>query len=382
MKVCFVSLSRKRERYFRRLVQHAPAGVAAQLISPAPGSLGFLLSGFVVPADLKFDLAVHERRQQLNYPRLYKYAGLRWLIRACLSCVETVRYNYYRNLLRSYRADVLCIWNGQKIPYTAVVKAAQDVGIRVVYFENGGLPDATTIDCKGINARNCLPSSADFYRSLAARREAVTESDDSVGSVRPGAGEKLCILVPLQVESDTQVVLHSPWIASNSELVGAVVAALQPHLQKDGYVLVKTHPKARASFSFSAGSNVRVIAGGDIREMIERATVVTTINSTVGLEALAAGRQVIVLGDAFYGIPGIALKVSTPQELQAGLDAVLSGKSLIDFRLLKTFLGFLREIYYIPGDWRRLEGFEQEHFRAAWLRILKADRLALEFGLS
>ena len=371
MKICFVSLSRKRARYFTQLSEAAPEGVEAKVIPGVRFDLHLARSLFSFCPGFDFGLQAHERRQMLNYPRLFRLRIVRRLMSGLLVYVESVRYHYFRRVFAQEQANVLAVWNGQKLPYTTLVLAARHVGMRVVFFENGGLPDTTTVDCKGVNAQNCLPREPDFYRSFYYTSLSVISE---LPKVEPS--EKSRIFVPLQVESDTQMVLHSPWISSSNELVREVIAAAKSHIEAGAEVLVKPHPKARTVIALPEVPRVSLVVEDNISDLLAEAAVVVTVNSTVGLEAIAAGHKVIVLGEAFYGISGVACRARSSAELNHCLDAVLTGGWQMDVQLAGDFVRFLRDVYYIPQDWRRGDRLAAQHFKAVWQRILQRDALA------
>src|SRR5690606_32705712 len=120
---------------------------------------------------------------------------------------------------RAYTAVVL--WNGHRMPEAAVRLAALHQGLRVVYIENGFLPSTRIADPLGVNALNSLPREAAFYRrqpapdgnrawQLSARHLHRSRTADSTRQAR--ALPKRYLFAPFQVDDDTQIILHSPWI--------------------------------------------------------------------------------------------------------------------------------------------------------------------------
>jgi capsular polysaccharide export protein len=61
---------------------------------------------------------------------------------------------------------------------------------------------------------------------------------------------------------------------------------------------------------YSAGDRIFVADGGDTDALIDKADGIVTVNSTVGLTALAAGKPVIALGAAIYDVPGLTFQDS------------------------------------------------------------------------
>ena len=185
MKVCLVSLSRKRHKYFTLLAENAPGGCGANVVAGMRLNWTFLKSLLHSPQKLGFE-RIHTRRQQINYPLLHAFMPLSKLILLAHSYFETVRYHYFKCLFQGGHYQLLGIWNGQKPPYSTVAKAAIDCGMQVTYFENGGLPDTTTVDNKGVNAWNSLPKNIDFYHNYISEHQLIMDRKSQKESIAYG----------------------------------------------------------------------------------------------------------------------------------------------------------------------------------------------------
>ncbi len=108
------------------------------------------------------------------------------------------------------------------------------------------------------------------------------------------------VFLPLQVTSDTQIKLHSDY--SN---IDALMFALEYAKNNELHLIVKLHP-AETSQNFVdklvelKNENDFILSDNNTVELIKNSRAVITINSTVGLEAKIFGKEVIVLGRAFY----------------------------------------------------------------------------------
>lgn len=108
------------------------------------------------------------------------------------------------------------------------------------------------------------------------------------------------LLVPLQVVSDSQLVLNSRY--SNSDVIEYALKIAK----KNEVVCVKFHPgEPNGLYEFTL--RLRYIfrrrlkfIEGDILDMIVHSVGVVTANSTVGLEALVLDKNVIFLGETYY----------------------------------------------------------------------------------
>lgn len=122
-------------------------------------------------------------------------------------------------------------------------------------------------------------------------------------------------LLPLQLDSDYQLRLHSPF-GSMREAADRVIESFATQAAPDALLLVKRHPLDNglidwrrrvlaAARRFDAAGRVLFLEGGDIARLVACADGVVTVNSTTGTLALGQGVAVKVLGRAVYDIAGI-----------------------------------------------------------------------------
>lgn len=128
-------------------------------------------------------------------------------------------------------------------------------------------------------------------------------------------GSKRYFLLPLQLDSDHQIRVHSPFAGMTAAL-GLVLGSFAAHAPEDVVLLVKEHPLDNGLHRWrrvvtdmarkhGVADRVLFIADGDLYTIIDGAEGVVTVNSTTGTLALASGVPVIVLGKAIYDLPGI-----------------------------------------------------------------------------
>ena len=108
------------------------------------------------------------------------------------------------------------------------------------------------------------------------------------------------IFFPLQVTNDTQVQLHS-----KLDLRGAIIRALEIAKERGQWLVIKMHPAESCVDILDFLEEIRTdpvvfISQANAVDLIQRSSCVVTINSTVGLEALILGKELITLGTAFY----------------------------------------------------------------------------------
>ncbi|MGG4167075.1 hypothetical protein ABEW00_06280 [Rossellomorea vietnamensis] len=166
------------------------------------------------------------------------------------------------------------------------------------------------------------------------------------------------VLVPFQVSRDTQILYHSPYIKDMRDLLDLVyesVAHINKEQKRNIQILVKEHPEdmSRNNYQdlkkrYSNVQGVKFIKKYGISRLLNHATAIITINSTVGIEALARNKKVITLGEAFYNIDGVVNHCSSPEKLPQVLKNSLR-KSINKDRIEK-FIYYLRFIYQIEGS--------------------------------
>jgi capsular polysaccharide export protein len=122
-------------------------------------------------------------------------------------------------------------------------------------------------------------------------------------------------LLPLQLDSDYQIRLHSPFSAM-TEVVDFVARSFAAHAPADAKLVVKLHPldnglvNRRRATQITArrtglGDRLVFLDGGNPANLIKGAAGVAVVNSTIGTLAIDHGRPIIALGQAIYDIPGL-----------------------------------------------------------------------------
>ncbi len=246
----------------------------------------------------------------------------------------------------------LCLMFSDARPFSlAATVAARELGVRCIYFERGAFRFATaSLSTQGLNARfslqraqvlttvEGLPADAHldrraverglrwhFVRFILANRLAsllaperrclqhkryalwpylrlavsqwwtdhhLARRDDARLRLEPGAP---LLIVPLQLPSDSQLLLHSPF-EGNQQFLDFVVGEARrvaPTVQ----VLVKRHPMDARHYRMPPGA---AAVGGNLLRFAPLHPVVVCVNSTVGFEAAARGLQVLCFGESFY----------------------------------------------------------------------------------
>lgn len=266
-------------------------------------------------------------------------------------------------LLDRERPDVLAFWNGAH-RYSRLLAALAPPGCKTFFFENGLLPDTTTVDPRGVNYLNSVPRDPGFYRDfpppacdVKTRAVLVPRQPRSAGPA-PIDLPAQYVFVPFQDDRDTQVRLFSPWVRNMRELFGlGERLAAETGLT----VVFKEHPSSRESYpDLHARTHERLLFanGNATQQLIESSQFVITLNSTVGLESLLLGKPVMTLGQAFYNIEGLVVHADTAdQVITLARDAA---DWPLDAQLRLNFVHYLAEHYCIKGAWKNADKAQLE----------------------
>ncbi len=127
--------------------------------------------------------------------------------------------------------------------------------------------------------------------------------------------EQKYFVLPLQLDSDYQLRVHSPFPDMRTAL-HFVIKSFGHHAPSDTQLLIKRHPLdagilrwgslvARLARRYGVADRVHYIQHGDIADVVRGACGIVTVNSTVGTLALNHAIPVAVLGRAVYGLEEI-----------------------------------------------------------------------------
>ncbi|MCP5334794.1 MAG: hypothetical protein H7A08_03765 [Oceanospirillaceae bacterium] len=294
-------------------------------------------------------------REKQNREKNKNKSALYWrFFRAVKTLDAKLLYKrYYQGF--SALSGKIVFWNGLKYNQRIAELAARDAGLQCLFMENGLIPGMTTLDVRGINYFNSMPRHAAGYPATA-----VTSALQLPAMEKPAHLPDEYYFVPLQVNTDSQVTLFSPWIANMRDLLGRLEqlnATLQNKMGKTSPVFViKRHPAAEdkhLDILQKWAGHTHLIFADDCATpaLIQHAKAVITINSTVGIESIIAAKAVIVLGQAFYNIPALTLSANNATELENAVMQIEQGWQP-DADLRNRFLVHLEQVYQVQGDWR------------------------------
>jgi len=303
---------------------------------------------------------------------------------------------FLRVFLAEKQIDLVIMHNDLRWQHALAIRVCKEVGIRYLITERGLFrPHTTTFDFQGVNAFSSIPKEINFYESITTKQLPFKEQFVShfkqfkinvkfslflclnfLGEVfkvnTPLINKRYSlvsyatlffkqiayfknkslvklpqqyIFIPLQVNTDTQVLVHSEY---------QDIQAFITHIEKTFYaepsnvsLVFKPHPMDKGKkYVFDPRS---IVVNCETSQLIEGSQFIITINSTVGFEAIQRYKTVIVLGEAFYKIPKLCI-VSTFQSFREDLSSCLNHKAIINPQLVDKFVFYLKNEYQVNGN--------------------------------
>jgi Capsule polysaccharide export protein len=155
----------------------------------------------------------------------------------------------------------------------------------------------------------------------------------------------------MQIDSDAQMVFHSRY-KNVAEFIDDVLQSFASHAPAAAQLIIKQHPLARGHF----GERQRILRKAEelgfadrvifvhfcrIYELLDSVAGVVTVNSTVGVQAIAHGAPLKIMGEAIYDHPDVA----DPQPL----DSFWTNPQKPDPELAKAFHKRLKLLTQVPA---------------------------------
>jgi capsular polysaccharide export protein len=290
----------------------------------------------------------------------------RWLKRLMIRG----QYNWARTHFTENPDHIAVAWNGLTGSRMAFMQGARDAGAATLFAELAPFPGRITLDPAGVNAEGSVPQDAAFYadwagsdparngegwRAMGAGQTARPSRRSDVGQGDAPLPDTPFIFCPLQVPDDSQVTLFAGWTGGMAGFLHALGQAAA-HLPAGWHLRLKEHPSAKVPLGpliapLVAAGRVVLDNATDSFAQLTAARAVVTINSSMGLQATFHDKPVLVLGQAFWGLPGVATHVKG----QAGLNAAFADAGALTFDAVARarFMNWLDQCYYPPFAWPR-----------------------------
>ncbi|MCK0163987.1 hypothetical protein [Marinobacter sp. S6332] len=245
----------------------------------------------------------------------------------------------YSLFLADVGANTVITWNGSLLVTGALAESADLLGIPSFYMERGLLPGSLVIDPNGVNSDSSIagngwqingsiePTEDDvlalkaYCQKLGSSNASIVntgqkkESEAVLAQLRLSP-EKPVILLPLQIESDSNIQNNSPYFKSMEVLIGSVTSVLGG---TEAQLIVKPHPEDQSRRErieeLCSASDVRCCWELSLQSLLPVTDLVVVINSTVGLEALLQNKPVVTLGRSIYDRKGFTLDLDDTNNL-------------------------------------------------------------------
>jgi len=357
MKLLFFSVTKHQYRYFQKLKTHIPFE-SEHTFFP---SINISLKGLFLHKSLDTHHILETKKKEIDkkYTNSLHKKMYMLFLQLQIPWVTAVTYR----VIKTLNPDYIILWNGKKFHQAIAVEVAKHCAIKTVFFENGVLPNTTTMDFKGVNATNSLSREKIFYEKLDYKSKNILPQELKIRTSKREQNKFIeplperYIFVPFQVAYDTQIIQHSPWIEGMCTFF-ELIQWLNKHLEIP--FVIKEHPSDRVSdyHSLHQQTNDKIyFSSENTQTLIENAQAVMTINSSVAIESLLFDKKVIVLGEAFFAIEGLVKTASSKEQLLSVLENLDSWE--INHELISNFLNYLYLDYLIPDNW---ETPTQKHF--------------------
>ncbi len=329
---------------------------------------------------------------------------------------------YITKIYDEYKVTDVCVYGDWRSLHQDAILIAKDRSIKVWVFEEGYLRAGfSTLEEGGVNGRSLMPKQIENVISEAKKLPAFVEGrvyKDSifekvhfailhhVGNVilyplflfyrthRPHnifvelfgilprylmrhkrrkrsakvifnlfASKKSFYFYPLQLGSDSQIQLYSPYIRQE-EAITTVIASFARNAPKDSLLVIKNHPLDNGlipyyrfikamSKALRCQDRVLFVDDGNTNVLIAKSKAVVLVNSTVGLSALLKGKPVFCLGISIYALKGLANSIKKHK-----LDEFWNNCKKPDPIAMEAFCRVLKERTLIPGNFYCKDGLK------------------------
>ena len=314
-----------------------------------------------------------------------------------------MQYNWSYQKLSKISPAFIVVWNGQKGYRRIVSAAAKATGNSTIFLEEAPLPGRITIDFHGVNAASNLPRLPEFFKAwhlsnkhipaetwreitpALSSRQANDRNDVKQNPAASNLADIPYIFVPLQVPGDSQITIFGDWIKSMEHFIDQVFIA-QKYLPDNWYIRIKEHPSARYSLSNfiskKSASRIKIDNQTDTLEQVASAQAVMTLNSSVGFEAIFFDKPVIILGDAFYDVPGVVTRAKSLAEL---VDYMKQPRAIkFEREIRDAFMNYVTQVHFpvedevLRGRYTIEDVIQRDEMRATILNQISAIQKPLE----
>ncbi len=316
--------------------------------------------------------------------------------------------NYLDDFISQNGINLIIVWNGQDHVGRVLTEIAKQKNIKTIYMENGYFANTLQADTRGVNLsatnrdyvfpqieslagqpvsvpsvekeldllslaplskldqmRNFLSRILDssFYSKYPElrgsswfKKSALEKARASIPMDQIQIPEKFAF-IPLQVHDDTQILINSPLFKDPKQFLRHCYQQIRATLG-DLPIVVKEHPEDMLSYDYedirTEFPDIIWLRKFDINYLLDNASFILVINSSVGLQAIAKYKPVIVYGDSIYSRNEICSFIT---DLSQSADAIrFAMQPVRQDRLnnINTYLQFINQHFFFKGTWKNL----------------------------
>lgn len=315
--------------------------------------------------------------------------------------LDTIRSKFYgfEAVFEEYDIDTVVTWNDVEL----ATLVAHRQGIDTVYIENGYIQNTLQVDPDGVNRNASIadlkydeivnfsppsgwnenpsletpvhdvpgPTTNEYKRAIAKKRDRFdVDPKSAIKFLTNRFGPDSChsrmnthgvddgselpskyVFLPFQVHDDTQIIYNSEYIDDMYDLIDIVSTALGS-VAPEYELVVKEHPAdvGRIDYTQLRRKYLEIpwFQNHSLDEILDRASAVVTVNSSVGFQALEMYKPVVTLGDSFYNSHPYVFHSETPRSVPDCIEAALATE--LDQTVVDSYIDSFRTNIFIPGS--------------------------------
>ena len=139
------------------------------------------------------------------------------------------------------------------------------------------------------------------------------------------------------------------WISNIQQLI-EIAHEVSQHLPQGWRIITKEHPRCPQRYNIEEIETDRFMFanGNETPDLIANASLIVTLNSTVGLEAMLFDKPIAVLGKAFYAFGDLTYQCKNKKDLIE----IIKHPQQVSFSAenRQAFIAYLINEYYLEGN--------------------------------
>ncbi len=244
MKILYFSINNKHKEFFEKLSSRCCRGdiIDSKKISKIS------LKALGERPNLSFPIELRVK----DFIAKYGFEIFEDIIRRVYRVIAKLYYVRYRGVINSSYSHIV-VWNSSLFRQNIASIIAKELNIEVISLEGGLLPNRFVMDKRGVNFLNSVPRDREFFKNYKNSKPLPKSLTPRVAKDRRKfeakenelSFPKSLYLSRFQVDYDTQILIHSPWIRDMKHLF-LIIEEIANSL-KINFIL-KEHPSSKKSY--------------------------------------------------------------------------------------------------------------------------------------